>query len=258
MLPNDMFHTDEPSPIVVARDASYGAAGYRSFEFASFEVYPGDVAALVSIDTAASRDAVLACAGLVHPTSGALAVDSVELARRARRSLRAPSLPRGFAGVGVFTGLFDVDVALTVEQAVARECAYRGDSATDVLDYLSAFGLATHADRMLAVLDPAARARLSAALACAGGVRLATFDLNDPFLDGASLADIREAMALLRAYCAEHGTCAVVATGEPDACDAFTRVYPLDIDAAERLRRSRAPRPAHLKMASTDEGEVDA
>ena len=258
MLPNDMFHTDEPSPIVVARDASYGAAGYRSFEFASFEVCPGDVVALVSVDTAASRDAVLACAGLVHPTSGSLAVDSVELARRARRSLRAPSLPRGFAGVGVFTGLFDVDVALTVEQAVARECAYRGDSATDVLDYLSAFGLATHADRTLAVLDPAARVRLSAALACAGDVRLAALDLNDSFLDGASLADIREAMALVRAYCAEHGTCAVAATGEPDACDAFTRAYPLDIDADERMRRPRAPRPAHLKPARMDEGEVDA
>lgn len=258
MLPNDMSHTDEPSPIAVARDASYEAAGYRSFEFASFEVYPGDVVALVSVDTAASRDAVLACAGLVHPTSGSLAVDGIELARRARRSLRAPSLPRGFAGVGVFTGLFDVDAALTVEQAVARECAYRGDRATDVLDYLAAFGLATHADRTLAALDPAARVRLSAALACAGGVRLAAIDLNDSFLDGASLADIREAMELVRAYCAERGACAVVATAEADACDAFARAYPLDIDAAERLRRSRASRPAHLKTARMGEREVDA
>ncbi len=258
MLPNDLSHTDGLSPIVVARDASYEAAGYRSFEFASFEVYPGDVAALVSVDTAASRDAALACAGLVHPTSGSLAVDGIELARRARRSLRVPSLSRGFAGVGVFTGLFDVDVALTVEQTIARECAYRGDRATDVIDYLAAFGLATHVDRTLAALDPAARVRLSSALACAGGVRLAALDLNDSFLDGASLADIREAMGLVRAYCAEHGACAVVATGEPDACDAFVRAYPLGIDAAERMRRSRASHPAHLKVAHTDEGEVDA
>lgn len=221
-------------PIVIARDASYRVAGYRSFDYVSFEACVGDVVALVSTDVAAARDLALACAGFVLPTSGSLVVDGVELARRPRRVRRA-SLPRGLAGVGVFSGLFDVDFALTAEQAVQRELDVRRDGTTDVLEYLSRFGLATHAGRLVSDLEPAACVRLSAALACAGGVRLAVLDVSDHFCDGASIADTRDAVLLLQRACAACGICAIVATGEPALAAACDDACPLDIAAAERL-----------------------
>lgn len=246
MLPEDMQDTPDDAtrslvasaavrcPAVVARDASYAATGYRSFEFASFEAFVGEVVALVSTDVAAARDLALACAGLVRPTSGSLVVDGVELARRPRRLHRA-SLPRGLAGVGVFSGLFDIDAALTVEQVVRRELELRCDRGTDALEYLSQFGLATHAGRYVSDLEPAARVRLSCALACAGGVRVAVLNADDRFCDGASVADVRAALKLLRQVCAKRGACALVATGEPALADACDGVCPLDIGAAERL-----------------------
>ncbi|MDM8300637.1 hypothetical protein [Collinsella tanakaei] len=250
MLPEDMQDAPDDAtrslvasaaarcPAVVARDASYAATGYRSFEFASFEACVGEVVALVSTDVAAARDLALACAGLVRPTSGSLVVDGVELARRPRRLHRA-SLPCGLAGVGVFSGLFDIDAALTVEQVVRRELELRCDRGTDALEYLSQFGLATHAGRYVSDLEPAARIRLSCALACAGGVRVAVVDADDRFCYGASVADVRDALELLCRVCAERGICALVATGEPALADACDGVCPLDIGAAERLAVGR-------------------
>lgn len=250
MLPKDMQDMSDDAtrslaaataaqcPVVVARDASYAATGYRSFEFASFEACAGEVVALVATDVSAARDLALACAGLVQPTSGSLVVDGIELARRPRR-LHQASLSRGLAGVGVFSGLFDIDTALTVEQVVRRELELRRDRGTDALEYLSHFGLATHAGRFVSDLEPAARVRLSCALACAGGVRVAAVDADDRFCDGASVADARDALGLLRRVCAERGICGLIATGEPALADACDDACPLDIGAAERLAVGR-------------------
>ena len=48
---------------VIARDASYRAGGYRSFEYATFTAAFGEVTALLGADVAAPRDLALACAG---------------------------------------------------------------------------------------------------------------------------------------------------------------------------------------------------
>lgn len=246
-------------PVVIARDASYRATGYRSFEYASFEAYASDAVALVSTEVAAARDLALACAGVIRPTSGSLVVDGVELARGPRR-LRRAALPRGFAGVGVFSGLFDMDAALTTEQAIRRELGVRRDRTSDALEYLSGFGLATHAGRCISDLEPAARVRLSLALACAGGVRLAVADLSDRFCDGASLEDVRKALVLLRRSCAERDLCALVATGEPALADAFGLAYPLDLSAAERMRAQgeAAAHPSRALSAAVSGKEHDA
>ncbi len=270
MLPTDMKDMSDDAtrsraaaaaarcPVVVARDASYAATGYRSFEFASFEACAGEVVALVSTDGSAARDLALACAGLVQPTSGSLVVDGVELARRSRR-LHRTALPRGLAGVGVFSGLFDIDAALTVEQVVRRELELRRDRGTDALEYLSRFGLATHAGRHVSDLEPAARTRLSCALACAGGVRVAVVDADDRFCDGASVADVRDALGLLCRACAERGICGLVATGEPVLADACDDACPLDIGAAERLAsggKSEADALPDGALAEPERGSV--
>lgn len=129
------------APAIVAHDVSYRSGAYRSFEFSSFKVSPGEVCVLLSTDHAPARDVLLAVAGLVRPTSGSLVVCGVELAGGAPASglaaLRrafAPRerLPRAQVGLGVFERVAEVSGAWTVEEAVAREArlrAHRGGAA---------------------------------------------------------------------------------------------------------------------------------
>ncbi|MCI7775729.1 MAG: hypothetical protein MSH55_08155 [Enorma sp.] len=129
------------APAIVAHDVSYRSGAYRSFEFSSFKVSPGEVCVLLSTDHAPARDVLLAVIGLVKPTSGSLVVCGVELAGGAPASglaaLRrafAPRerLPRAQVGLGVFERVAEVSGAWTVEEAVAREArlrAHRGGAA---------------------------------------------------------------------------------------------------------------------------------
>lgn len=229
---------------VVARDASYAPQGYRSFEFASFSACRGEVLAAVSRGQVSGRDLLLAVAGLVRPTAGSLAVAGVELAAPVSRRLRLrPSErpQRGTVGIGVVTGLLDVDERQTVEEAVRREAGLRGGVADEdaVLDLLAELGLATHVDQRLCQLEPAARLRLTLALACAGGVQVAVCDLDDPFVGGASADEARSAIGAVREFALCHGTCVIVATHEPVlALD--VRAVALDIEAAEALDALKA------------------
>lgn len=225
--------------VVVARDASYVAHAYRSFEFATFEAAAGQAVALVSTTLEPARDAALAVAGLVHPTAGSLTVLGVELAASdARRLWRraAEPLPRGAVGVGAFKGLLDVDEMQTVEEAVASETALRGASAeeAEILDYLAELGLATNVDQHVCQLDPAARARLSLALACAGSVSVAVCDLDDPFVGGLSAADACVVAKAAQAFATRHGVCVVLASREPAVTDVVP-AFALDLDSADAL-----------------------
>lgn len=229
--------------VVVARDASYAPQGYRSFEFASLSACRGEVLAAVSRGQASGRDLLLAVAGLVRPTAGSLAVAGVELAAPvSNRRFRPSERPqRGTVGIGVVTGLLDVDERQTVEEAVRREAGLRGGAADEdaVLDLLAELGLATHVDQRLYQLEPAARLRLTLALACAGGVQVAACDLDDPFVGGASADEARSAIGAVREFALRHGTCVIVATHEPVlALD--VRAVALDIEAAEALDALKA------------------
>lgn len=219
--------------LIVANDACYRARGYRSFEFASFSAFPGEVVVLFGADRAQARDLALACAGLVRPTEGSLVVAGADIARGSRP-------PRGAAGAGVFCGLLDVDGVLTVEEVVRREAGLRRGPASDTLDYLAEFGLATHAEQGVDALGPAARARLSGALACSGGVRVAALDLNDPFCDGLSADDAAAAVSCLRRFAQSHAACVVVAAREVAAARAADFAVALDMASADALARRGA------------------
>ncbi len=218
-------------PVVRAHDISYSKRSYRSFEFASFSVGSGEVLAVLSSSHAAARDLLLAVAGLVRPTSGSLVVAGSELtAARALPFGDGARLPRAAAGLGVFERIAPVQGACTVEEVVAREMRLRGSrgSAPDALPLLAQTGIATRAGEQVSRLDPASRARLSAALALAGEPRVALIDLTDPFVSGLSANDACELMASLRAYASEHALAVVVATGEQRAAQAATGILSLD------------------------------
>ena len=226
---------------VIARDASYRAGGYRSFEYATFTAAFGDVTALLGADVAAPRDLALACAGVVRPSEGSLSVVGVEIASGER-------LPRGLAGVGVFSGMLDVSPELTVEETVRREFRLRRAGEVDVLPYLAKHGIATHAEHVVSSLEPAARARLSGALACAGGARIATLDLDDPFIGGMSTSAARDIVEGLRAFAEQHAVCIVVATRDADIASACDEAYALDFASEEELRaKTRAVRGTRFR-----------
>lgn len=232
-------------PVIVAHDATYGARGYRSFEFASFVGREGEVVALLSSDRAPARDLALACAGFVRPTAGSLSVGGIELARPSgarHRISRGPRLPRGYAGVGVFSGLFDIDRELTVEEAVVRELRLRAERtrciAEPPLEYLAMHHLATHADQRVSQLAPLYRARVSAALACAGGVKVAAIDLGDAFVEGLSADDACAVVDGVRSVAGDRGVCVVVATQELRAALSADSRCALDIASKEGLERT--------------------
>lgn len=255
MLPDDTDQTCAPEagsphgpsadPVVVCRDATYAPrGGYRSFEFASFEAAPGAVTALLSADPACARDLGLAVAGLVRPTSGSLRVRGVELARARSRGAR---LPRGSVGIGFVTGAAEVDGTLTVEEAVARELAWRGAADADVLVYLGEHGLATHADRRLDLLDARSRARLSGALALAAAPAVAVVDLGDPFVQGLSARDAELTVSAWRRVARARGCAVIACTPEPAAARAADAAVALDIPSAEALAAPRPSRPEEAR-----------
>ncbi len=218
-------------PVVRAHDISYSKRSYRSFEFASFSVGAGEVLAVLSSSHAPARDLLLAIAGLVRPTSGTLVVAGTDLT--AARTLPfglGTRLSRTTAGLGVFEHVAPVQSVCTVEEAVAREMRLRSPrgGTSDALPLLAAMGVATRAGEQVSRLDPASRARLSAALALAGEPRVALIDLTDPFVSGLSANDACELMACLRAYASEYALAVVVATGEERVTHAASSALLLD------------------------------
>lgn len=227
--------------VVRAHDISYVRHTYRSFEFASFEARAGEVLALLSSTHEAARDALLAVAGLVRPTSGSLEVLGAALP--ARGGLRASGAVPVQAGLGVFERVAPVEEGLTVEGLATREARLH-HADPDVLSLLAAVGAATHAGDPARRLGPEPRARLSAALALAAGARLALIDLSDAFVNGLSAESACALMADLRRYAAGHGVAVIVATGEVACARAADAAYALDFDAAEELGASGAHKAA--------------
>lgn len=119
-----------------------------------------------------------------------------------------------------------------------------GSRASDVLPFLAALGLATASEQEIDRLNPAQRARFSAALALAGAPRVAVVDLTDPFVTGLSAADASMLVEDARSVAARMGTAVLVATSEP-ACACAAEAFgcsacALDITAAEALDVMRA------------------
>lgn len=134
-----------------------------------------------------------------------------------------------------------------------------GSRASDVLPFLAALGLATASEQEIDRLNPAQRARLSAALALAGAPRVAVIDLTDPFVTGLSAA---EASMLVEDVCSvavRMGTAVLVATSDP-ACARAVEAFgcstcALDIPAAEALDAMRASgRPSEPVPAASIPG----
>lgn len=241
---------DEPGAVVSARDVCgrRRGPGIPTYEYATFAARPGRVLALACSTAEPASELLRAVAGLAAPAAGSLSVDGVELVARggARRLLRAPRLPRGTVGVGVLAGVAEPDGSLTVDEALAHEFglwrravapsddapAWDGD---DTLAYLARFELATDADRRVSALTPAARARLSAALALVCRPRAATVDLTDPFVANLSAAEGAAFVRLMSAIARETGVAVMVGTTDVSVACAADDVVALDMTAAEEL-----------------------
>lgn len=244
----------EDAPLVCVTGASYVRGGYRSFEFADVSARAGQVAVLLSGERAFARDLLLAIAGAVRPTSGSLTVGDASFTALAGAGvLHAAVAWSGFqhrlratgtVGLGVFTGLTEVDAALTVEEAVAGELRYRRGAHTEVpdaLDFLATLGLATYADQRIERLLPASRARLSAALALASAPRAAVVDLRDSFCAGLTADEEYAVVHELRDIARATGTAVMVSCAEVSSSTTADAVFALDIATSEAL--AGVPRP---------------
>ena len=261
------------APVVEARDLCIVRGGARTCEFATFAAHPGEVVVLAAAEVAPVRDALLAVAGLIAPAEGSLSVAGTELAARpARGPLRLrPRLPRGTVGVGVVSGVCDAVSAETVGDALAREFSLwqrrrratdvtaasnvadaanvagatadasaagkssTSDAAGDVIDYLGRFELAGDIGRTVGALDPAHRARLSAALAFACRPAAAVLDLTDAFVRGLSQDEAFAFLRLLAHIASEERAAVLVGTTDSAVARVVTRAFALDIDSAELL-----------------------
>lgn len=152
------------------------------------------------------------------------------------------------AGVAEHTAAFSPECEPAADAAGKRDAKQSpfgaGSRAYDVLPFLAALGLATASEQEIDRLNPAQRARLSAALALAGAPRVAVIDLTDPFVTGLSAADASMLVEDARSVAARMGTAVLVATSEP-ACACAAEAFgcsacALDITAAEALDVMRA------------------
>ena len=203
---------DAPAPLLRVRDASYAMPGYRSFEFVSFEAHAGQVCCVCAGRHEPVRDLLLAVAGFVRPTHGAITFPQAP-----GRGSRGFRVPPDLVAPGVFSAYCEADGAFTVEEAVRCEhaaCSGRRP-AWDALEFLARFGLATHADRRVDMLEPDARARFSAALSCAGSAYVSVVDFADPFCCGLTAREAAALLSDLRAVASENGTCFVVGSCDP-------------------------------------------
>ncbi len=236
----------------------------------TFSACAGTVHALFASEHAPARDALLAIAGVVRPTSGSLVVCDVERARPKRSARwrlegrRASAQPHAgtssaSVGLGIFTDAAPVAPNMTVEESVAHEAALRGARGLDVLAHLAELGLATMAAQRVDRLDACGCARLSAALALAGEPKAAVIDLTDEAVAGLPVASACALLDDVRA-CARRMRCAVVvATSERACAQEADAVTPLDIAAAEQLASAGGEQPAGAEFFQQDQpGEVVA
>ena len=245
----------DDAPAARVAGASYVRGGYRSFEFADVSARAGELTVLLSGERAVARDLLLAVAGAVRPTSGSLAVGDASFAASTGSgagALRSAAAWGGFqcrlhaaraVGLGAFTGLAEVDAALTVEETVACELARRRDSRAgtpDPLDYLAMLGLATYADQRIERLHPDARVRLFAALALAPAPRVAVIDLRDPFCMGLTADEEQAVVCELRDIARATGTAVMVSCAEASSSAVADAVFALDIAASESLAAVQA------------------
>ncbi len=230
-------HSSQEAPLLTLNDASYVVSGYRSFEFVSFTVHAGEIAAAYALDRAPVRDVLLAAAGLVRLTRGSVVWGSDD----ARSSRRAPFFLRHVpVGMGVLSGISDLDEHLSVEEVIRHEesaCGLRGMDEEATLRHLAAFGIATHADRPIEYLEPAARARLSAALSAVGAPAVSVVDLTDAFGCGLTALDAKALIVDLRAFAQAHKTCFLLGTCDADVYRAADVCVALDMvsDASTTL-----------------------
>lgn len=213
--------------LLKAEQISYARPGYRSFDHLSFTVAAGTVRALLDTGSGGARDVLLAVAGRVRPTAGALTVLGQELPRGAARVRR-------LVGMGLFPGVNDFPSSQTVGEALSHELALRGRDLSygEQLEHLARWQLATHVDRAVGSLEPYERARLGAACAAVGEVPLAVV----PAIEGAvppaqEVAFVR----LMRANAARTGTAFLTATASPRAARAADALTPATIEAEELL-----------------------
>ena len=232
LKPNAASHAGS---VVRAADLGYANGAYRSFEHVDLTVEAGSVHALAGSGHAA-RDLLLACAGLVRPSSGVLEVAGVDVRR-------APRAVRRVARCGFVPGVSEPDPRSTVSEACAYEFALLGVRASDldVLEHLGAWRLATYADERVGLLSEPVLVRLGAALAAAGAPRLAVVPEADTF---GSLEDARLLASCMRAAAAVSGTAFLYAAAEPRAALMADAVTPLTIDDAEALDRARLAQDA--------------
>ena len=170
------------------------------------------------------------------------------------------------AGVAEHTAAFSPECELSADAAGKRDAKQSpfgaGSRASDVLPFLAALGLATASEQEIDRLNPAQRARFSAALALAGAPRVAVIDLTDPFVTGLSAA---EASILVEDVCSvavRMGTAVLVAASDP-ACTHAVEAFgcpacALDIPAAEALDAMRASGHPSKPASAVSACEADA
>ena len=203
--------------VLTARDATYRARDYRSFEYVSLEVAPGQVHALLTVRGSDARDFLLAAAGSLRLSGGA-----VERA--------------GDARLGLVPGVNDVPAGVPAGRALALELSLAGRASglEDVLALAEQFRLATQVDVPADALDAASRVRLGAALACAWDPALvavdATFAAMPPH-EGDRL------LSALSSRARAHGTAFLVATASPELAARADAATPMDLDAREAFAR---------------------
>lgn len=171
----------------------------------------------------------------------------------------AVDLAAGVAeGVAEHTAAFSPECEPAVDAAGKRDAKQSpfgaGSRASDVLPFLAALGLATASEQEINRLNPAQRARFSAALALVGAPHVAVIDLTDPFVTGLSAADASMLVEDVCSVAVRMGTAVLVATSEP-ACACAAEAFgcsacALDIPAAEALDAMRASgHPSELASA---------
>lgn len=173
---------------------------------------------------------------------------------------------------GVAEGVAEHAAAFSPECEPAADAAGKRDArrspfgvgslASDALPFLAALGLATASEQEIDRLNPAQRARLSAALALAGAPRVAVVDLTDPFVTGLSAADASMLVEDVCSVAVRMGTAVLVATNEP-ACACAAEAFgcsacALDIPAAEALDAMRASGHPSEPVSAVSACEADA
>ncbi|MEV4985542.1 ABC transporter ATP-binding protein [Micromonospora sp. NPDC053811] len=187
---------------------------------ASFEVYAGELVAVVGPSGAGKSTLLAVAGGLDSPTEGEVWVDGAPL--HALGAAELAELRRDRVGY-VFQD-FNLVAALTAAENVAlpRELAgvSRRTARREALDELSAVGLADQADRYPDQLSGGQQQRVAIARALIGGRRLLLADEPTGALDTATGSTVVD---LLRVRIGR-GAAAVVVTHERGVADRADRV----------------------------------